>query len=67
MLCEEQHETPSNVYSSRDVLAVNEQSGENPLPTCIENTATEGRQEGCSFSQSEEIQRNVFGTYIFLV
>jgi hypothetical protein len=60
MLCEEQHETPSNLYSSRDVLDVNEKSGENPLPTCMENTASEGRQEEGSFCQSEEIQSKIF-------
>ena len=60
MLSEEQHETPSNLYSSYDILPVNEKSGENPLPTCIENPAAEGRQEGGSFSQSEEIESNVF-------
>ncbi|XP_046632252.1 synaptic vesicle membrane protein VAT-1 homolog-like [Daphnia pulicaria] len=59
MLCEEQHETPSNLYSSRDVLDVNEKSGENPLPTCMENTASEGRQEEGSFFQSEEIQKEI--------
>ncbi len=68
MLCEEQHETPSNLYSSRDVLAVNDKSGENPLPTCMENTAAEGRQEEGSFCKSEEIQSKfLILTYIFFV
>ena len=56
MLCENQHETPSNLYSSQDPLPVNETIGENSLlPTLTENP-TEGLQKEDFFNESEEIQ-----------
>jgi hypothetical protein len=65
MLCANQHETPSNLYSSHDPLPVNEIFSEHPLPTLIENPA-EGREREYSISESEEIQSNAFFNVKFL-
>ena len=60
MLCENQHETPSNLYSSQDPLPVNETIGENSLlPTLAENP-TEGLQKEDFCNESEEIQSIMF-------
>ena len=60
MLCENQHETPSNLYSSQDPLPVSETIGGNSLlPTLTENP-TEGLQKEDFFNESEEIQSILF-------
>lgn len=60
MLCENQHETPSNLYSSQDPLPVSETIGESSLlPTLTENP-TEDLQKEDFFNESEEIQSIMF-------